>query len=533
MNFTPVQTQLARWCLLIPLGTAVLAYFRSLSGGFLSDDFVYVARFVDFPWAAWPRLFVREWSEGIWGFPLMELRPFAALSFIIDGHLWGAHPMGWRLTNLSLFLGVVVLVVRLAHRYTGGSSAGALTAGLVFALHPVQVEAVAWITGRVDLLAALAALLFWWLAETYADTGRVLRLLTAILALFVGVFSKEFCLLVPVLLLLSWLLLPAPAAVQWRRRLLLLVGVAGAIGFYAWCRHLAFDTAATTARFGWDEAAWTRQSSYVGWIIPWLPFNREQMQWIHPLSPTVIQATWGGFAFLALLGSIYARWKRRTAIAMFCFFGGIWWFVTAGGLLAAGYFSPRHLHFPAVGFALAVGMAVACCPRRLWTGALLTGLTLWFGLAQRTTITPWLETGQVSRQALVALEALSRESPEGSVLALVSQTHHWNASLWSWAAPSLAGPPFISPGWPRERVMAAETLSDRVGWPELQAPHYPARVAQAPALVAFVAEYDGTIRHRTLTGSDQAARGANLATLIENGLTEAEWNQWVRECAQP
>ena len=54
-----------------------------MSGYFLGDDFGYVGRFAALAFADWPRLFVREVSEGLWGGVTAELRPIAALAFIL------------------------------------------------------------------------------------------------------------------------------------------------------------------------------------------------------------------------------------------------------------------------------------------------------------------------------------------------------------------------------------------------------------------------------------------------------------------
>lgn len=522
-----------RYWLIIPPAIAVFIYAPSLFGGFLGDDFVYVRRFIDYPWSNWPNLFVREWSEGTWGFPLMELRPFAALSFMMDGQLWGSNALGYRCTNLLLFLGAVWLVSQLAYRYSGRNTLGALTAGVVFALHPIHVEAVAWICGRVDLLASLASLTFWWHAERFVDTGRYWRLLASGAGLFVGIFSKEFALLVPFLLLAGWVLMVDGAPANWKRRSMVLCLSAGSIAAYAWCRHTAFGNPVSTP-FGWDGPAWQRQVSYIGWALPWLPFDREAgFQWQIGFAGTTIRAVWLTAAAAIVSCAVYCRLTRRTKGATYWFFAGIWWIVTVAGLLAAGYFSPRHLHFPIVGAAIAVG-ALAAWQTRTWLRiGVPVALVVWLGLAQIHILGPWREAGLVSRKAVAVLNDVSRATSSESLLAFASQPGHWNAWLFAWSVPSIAAAPFVEPGWPRNRVVVDESLYDRAGWPEYEAPLLLARVSKAPAVVLFVVEYDGTIRHRTLVGDELAARVGVLAALTDNGLTSSEWNQWVREAVKP
>src|SRR4051812_44513952 len=96
-----------RWWLqpgTIIVGVALVVSFAafgwSLGGYFLADDFGYVGKFHNYPFAKWPRLFVNDWSEGFWGFQLRELRPMTALTLMLDGRLWGGDAFGYRLTNL-------------------------------------------------------------------------------------------------------------------------------------------------------------------------------------------------------------------------------------------------------------------------------------------------------------------------------------------------------------------------------------------------------------------------------------------------
>src|SRR5438045_284121 len=125
--------------MLLVLTVAAAIFLPAITLGFIGDDFVYIARFHSMPWLEWPRFFTREWSEGVWGQPLKELRPFAALSFMIDARLWGGHAAGYRLVNLALHLAATALVMRLAWHYFPGNNRAALIAGLVFAVHPAHV----------------------------------------------------------------------------------------------------------------------------------------------------------------------------------------------------------------------------------------------------------------------------------------------------------------------------------------------------------------------------------------------------------
>jgi len=171
-------------------------------------------------------------------------RPITTLSYALGYALHGRATPGYHAVNLALHALASVLVAALALRLARAAMperAGrlALLAGLIFALHPAHVEAVATIFGRTEPLSAsfaLGALLFalrwrerWW------------RLPAAVLLLTAGVLSKEVAIVVPALFLLVALAAPAAAglgarpalAAGGRRALLQAAGVAGALSLAA------------------------------------------------------------------------------------------------------------------------------------------------------------------------------------------------------------------------------------------------------------------------------------------------------------
>ena len=163
-------------------------------------------------------------NEAYRGLGLAELRwmatttmlghyvPLTWLSFAVDFLVWGAGPFGFHLTNVLLHglnAGLVVLVGRwLLERATtlapAALDAGAAAGGLAFGLHPLRAEAVSWVTGRRDLLAAcwlLVALLgYLQAAGTPAGSGRRWRLFGSIGAYTLALLSKAIVMTAPVVL---------------------------------------------------------------------------------------------------------------------------------------------------------------------------------------------------------------------------------------------------------------------------------------------------------------------------------------------
>ena len=84
--------------------------------------------------------------------------PLTWLSLMLDAQLFGKGPVGPHLTNLLLHAANTVLLFRLFRRMTAATWRSALVAAL-FALHPLHVESVAWVTERKDVLSAFFGLL--------------------------------------------------------------------------------------------------------------------------------------------------------------------------------------------------------------------------------------------------------------------------------------------------------------------------------------------------------------------------------------
>ena len=181
------------WLLLIAATFA--AYLPALGGGFIWDDEHHVTA---------PAL---QSLEGLWKiwFQLgstAQYYPLLHSAFWFEHQIWGNATLGYHLTNVLLHAFSACLVVMIVRRL---SLRGAWLAGYVFALHPVCVEAVAWISEQKSALSAvfyLAAALAWLrFDENRRRSGYFLALALFILALL----SKTVTATLPaVLLVILW-----------------------------------------------------------------------------------------------------------------------------------------------------------------------------------------------------------------------------------------------------------------------------------------------------------------------------------------
>ncbi|MEX1098632.1 MAG: hypothetical protein WED34_21475, partial [Planctomycetales bacterium] len=112
----------------------------------------------DDPWYVVENPVVQSWRPaGLWSLATeVHVRNYAPLtlaSHLVEHTLWGLWPGGYHLTNVVLHALNAVLVWALVRQVTGNRFVAWTTAAL-FAVHPVQVESVAWISSRKGLLSA-------------------------------------------------------------------------------------------------------------------------------------------------------------------------------------------------------------------------------------------------------------------------------------------------------------------------------------------------------------------------------------------
>lgn len=140
------------WYVLLPLLLGVLVYIRCLGNGFAGDDHDII---VNFPLIRDPRnlpLFFAMQDTLADGVPTGYYRPLGRLVYMVDYLLWGLNPADYHGVNLAMHLlttGGWYLVVR---RLAGAGAA--LLATTLFVVAPVNVESVAYITGRNNIQVA-------------------------------------------------------------------------------------------------------------------------------------------------------------------------------------------------------------------------------------------------------------------------------------------------------------------------------------------------------------------------------------------
>ena len=354
------------------VAAVVVAYLPALRAGFVWNDDTYVTHNRTLDGAAG--------LHAIWADPRAneQYYPLVFSSFWIEKRLWGLHPLGYHLVNVLLHAASVLLLWRLLRRL---AVPGAWFGAALFALHPVCVESVAWVTERKNTLSLLLSLLatlayLAWSERRAAAADRRARrsrepnlpwhrrpgaLYAGALALFAfALLAKTTAALLPaVLLVLAW----------WQSGRLRGPDVRPLLPFFAVGAALALNTA-------WLEKTMVRASG-TEWALPLagrfvlagraVAFYAGKLVWpadlafIYPrwtIDPAAVRQWLPALAALVVLAVAWALRGRlgRGPLAGILLFGGVL-------VPAMGFFNVYAMRYSYVAdhFAYqAVAVAAAC-----------------------------------------------------------------------------------------------------------------------------------------------------------------------------
>jgi tetratricopeptide (TPR) repeat protein len=307
-------------------------------------------------------------------------RPVVLASLRLDSWLSDALTVPtYHATNVLLHAAATWLVWLLARTVLATQFAAA-AAALLFAVHPVHTESVAFVSGRTDLLASLFAL-----AATWAWLRRHVAASSA--ALLLAALSKESAFVLPAVLLAwdavrtlgsgartrRWPARNVRWAAAWGAALVLAAALRAGAG-------VGFGTGESAAASpAHQAAAWTLHLRLL--VLPW-PLNAQYAA--ADLAPSA--ASLGGAALLlaACAAAAPARHGRLGALALIWIVGFL---LPISGLLAfsAADVAERFLYLPSVGFALLFGHWAAHFAVRLRRAAVFAAVLV-LGLGAAATI---------------------------------------------------------------------------------------------------------------------------------------------------
>src|SRR5262249_52909703 len=123
------------------------------------------------------------------------------ISHMFDCQLYGLNAGGHHATNVILHIIAVLLLFWVLQQMTDATWRSALVAAL-FAVHPLHVESVAWVSERKDILSAVFFFLMLLAYNRYARSPSIMRYLTVTVLFAAGLMSKSMLVSAPIILLL-------------------------------------------------------------------------------------------------------------------------------------------------------------------------------------------------------------------------------------------------------------------------------------------------------------------------------------------
>lgn len=185
--------------LAIIAAVAFAVFANSLTGDFVYDDSRQIVRN---PLIQDNSLIGKALTSDVWAFKgdgtytaSNYWRPTFTAFHILNFRLFGLSPFGWHFLNLLLHAGICALIFLLLRRWDL-SSGLAFAVALIFAVHPVHVESVAWISGSPDLLFGAAFLGSLWFADKWAaEKSGSLNLILALVFYALALGAKEVAML--------------------------------------------------------------------------------------------------------------------------------------------------------------------------------------------------------------------------------------------------------------------------------------------------------------------------------------------------
>jgi len=382
---------------------AALPYLNTLRNGFVSDDEMQV---LDNPYIRNFHHLLRIFTTPAASYVGVETpkyyRPLMNVGYLLCYQVFGPHAFGFHLVNVVLHVLVVCAVFLLTKRMFQDRNL-ALMAAVLFAIHPIHSEAVAWIAASTDLQLSLFYLLTFWFFLAVAQPGGRFSYFAqlAMAGSFVlAIFSKEQAVTLPLLATVyEHFYRPDRAETRPARKVLRY-----AVLWLLTVLYLLFRVrvlGALTSGFSLNQLTWFQTFvsaiALVGrylWKVLW-PVDLRVFCPFHPSAGLFDPAVVGGVATLAVCCALFFfLWRRAKPLS----FGLVWMLVTLAPVLNARWmpifaFAERYLYLPSVGFCWLLGWgflrlrARASARSAVWSRALLTAFAILVALCSFRIVT--------------------------------------------------------------------------------------------------------------------------------------------------
>ena len=376
--------QLSGIAILLLLSISV--YLPALELGFVEfDDNIYVFRN--------PHVAAGlSWSSVVYAFTTFDSGnwiPLTWLSYLVDSTCFGVRPAAFHAVNVLLHaLNVVLLYVWLSR--ISGAFWRSFAVAALFAVHPLHVESVAWVSERKDVLSTFFFLLMLIAYDNYGLKPNLWRFIPVLIAFILGLLSKSMLVTAPVLL---WLLDLFPGR-QWSaisfnpnemeepspytdlRKIaekfpLLILAVA-----ISYVTIRAQGSGQTTAFTSFDRIPFNFRignalNGYVWYLIKTFVPTGLCAMYSHPMRRLDWPAVAGSITVLLAISAIAVVMIQRRS---YLIFGWVWFLLTllpVIGLVQVGTqaYADRYSYIPQIGLLIAIVWYAESRLRRLSSGS--------------------------------------------------------------------------------------------------------------------------------------------------------------------
>jgi tetratricopeptide (TPR) repeat protein len=384
------------------LATTLLAFGASLGSGFHFDDY---AIFSD------PVLQSARGAIDVWA--PRQTRPLTYFTFWLNRQIGAGDPLGYHLFNLLLHLGAVLLAWECLRRLL--PERAAFIAAALFAVAPIQAEAVDYIWARSILLATLLSLaaLHAWLAG---------RPWVAVLWFAFALLAKEECAAFP--LMLAWLawrnILPVPR--NGKAGIAAMLALAAAAG-----ARVIWALSVTPGAPGGAQAGISPLNYFLaqGAVI-WRYLQLTVFPYGFTVDPDIRVAPWIGIAaWILLLAAVALVWRRAGLEVLSWFVAGLILLLPSSSIFpVADLSADRRMYLPLFAFAAAAAIPLARLRQTAvlgTVGVVLVALSVQRTLVWMNDVTLWQEAVDRAPHKLRPKLQLARALPAAKALDLLAK----------------------------------------------------------------------------------------------------------------
>jgi len=294
-------------------------------------------------------------------------RPVRTLSYCIDYFFSNLNPVAYHISNIiyhilaSLFLYLIVIQLSNNQRM-------AIFAGILFAIHPINTDAVTYISGRRDVLSSLFYLMGFYFFMRFRVTGYQKYMIFALLVYLLGLFTKEMVVTLPLIFLLYDFSFNTDKKniliKKYKYQYLLFFSIGGLFTYYAMSIYPSAIIKAEKA----GVLSYNGESDYLNFLTAvriWcfyiklllfpITLNADYSFNAFPISKSFFEIrTIISFIFLSAAGYLIFKYRYIKITS----FSALWFFIT---LLPVSRIIPHHemvaehyLYLPSAGFCILI-----------------------------------------------------------------------------------------------------------------------------------------------------------------------------------